>query len=109
MRDSRRSNTLKIRPWSQLPGVVAYLVLDGQEQVTDAWGEPAGEGLARAASFRERVLKGAFDGSHTLENVGSSTADGCRLLSVSRRDGWFVHVWIEGTTEVAGILSVVGG
>lgn len=105
MRDMRRSNTLKIRPWSQLPGVVAYIVLDGSEQLTDAWGEPSTAGLERAASFRERVRRGSVEGSHTLE----CCAEDRRLLSVARRDGWFVHVWLEGPTEVAGILAVVGG
>jgi hypothetical protein len=102
---SRRTNTLKIRPWSQLPGVIAYVVLDADEQVTDAWGEASSSGLARAASFRERVRRGRFDGSHLLE----SSTDELRLLSVTRSDGWFVHVWIEGATDVAGILSVIGG
>jgi hypothetical protein len=106
MRDlSRRSNTLKIRPWSQLPGVVAYVVLDGDGQVTDAWGEASSESLARAAAFRERVSRGQFDGSHLLE----ACTEGRRLLSVSRSDGWFVHVWLEGATDVVGILAVVGG
>ena len=105
MRDfSRRTSTLKIRPWSQLPGVVAYIVLDHSEQLTDAWGEPSGAELERAAAFRERVRRGAFDGSHSLEGGAER-----RLLSVARRDGWFVHVWVEGTTDVAGILSIVGG
>jgi hypothetical protein len=79
--------------------------LDGAEQVTDAWGEPTSEGLERAAAFRERVRRDRVDGSHSLE----CCSDDRRLLSVARRDGWFVHVWIEGATEVAGILSVVGG
>lgn len=102
----QRTSTLKIRPWSQLPGVVAYIVLDADEQITDAWGSPATEGLARAAAFRQRVRAGRFDGTHALEIC----VEARRLLSVSRPDGWFVHVWIEGNTdEIAGILSIVGG
>lgn len=102
----RRTSTLKIRPWSQLPGVIAYMVLDADEQITDAWGSPAIEGLSRAAAFRQRVRAGRFDGTHALEICVESR----RLLSVSRPDGWFVHVWIEGSTdEIAGILSIVGG
>ncbi len=84
---------------------MAYVVLDHTEQVTDAWGEPSGGALTRAASFRERVKAGRFDGGHLLE----SCEDSRRLLSVTRSDGWFVHVWIEGTTDVLGILTVVGG
>lgn len=102
----RRTSTLKIRPWSQLPGVIAYVVLDADEQITDAWGSPAPEGLSRAAAFRQRVRAGRFDGTHAFEICVESR----RLLSVSRPDGWFVHVWIEGNTdEIAGILSIVGG
>lgn len=102
---SRRTNTLKIRPWSQLPGVVAYVVIDATDQLTDSWGEPSAEGLARAESFRDRVRRGCVDGSHALELCEADR----RLLSVARRDGWYVHVWLEGTTDVAGILSIVGG
>ena len=105
LRDGRRTSTLKIRPWSQLPGVVAYLVLDGDDQITDLWGDPEGEAVERATLFRTRVRQGRFDGSHLLEVC----RPGRRLLSVARRDGWFVHVWIEGPTEVAGILAIVGG
>jgi hypothetical protein len=105
MRDRTRSATLKIRPWSQLPGVVAYTVFDGENQLTDCCGEPTEELAERASAFREKVRGGRFDGSHLLE-VGVGTT---RLLSVARPDGWFVHIWIEGATDVAGILSVVGG
>lgn len=105
MRDRTRSATLKIRPWSQLLGVLAYTVFDADNQLTDCCGEPSEELAERASAFREKVRGGRFDGSHLLE-VGSGTT---RLLSVARPDGWFVHIWIEGATDVAGILSVVGG
>jgi len=110
MRDGRRTSTLKIRPWSQLPGVVAYVVVDADGQTTDVWGDPGRDDLDRAALFRTRVCEGRFDGSHLLEACDPGPAGPARrLLSVARRDGWFVHVWIEGATEVAGILAIVGG
>lgn len=105
MRDRSRSSTLKIRPWSQLPGVVAYTVFDSDSQLTDCSGEPTEDLVERAHSFRDKVRAGRFDGSHLLEVGGGTT----RLLSVARPDGWFVHIWLEGVTDVAGILAVVGG
>lgn len=105
MRDlSRRTSTIKVKPWSQLPGVVAYVVVDGDGQTTDAWGTRESAAMVRAQSFREKVRAGRFDGSHLLEPCIES-----HLLSVSRSDGWFVHVWLEHISEVAGILAIVGG
>ncbi|MFO0553171.1 MAG: hypothetical protein U0271_32585 [Polyangiaceae bacterium] len=103
---ARRSSTQKIRPWSQLPGVIAYIVLDASELITDAWGDAGGEdALKRARAFRDRVRSNRLDGSHSLERCENSQ----QLLSIARRDGWFVHVWLECRTDVAGILAVVGG
>ncbi|HTJ85410.1 MAG TPA: hypothetical protein VL400_27015 [Polyangiaceae bacterium] len=100
-----RSDTQKIRPWSKLPGVVAYVVVDPEGLLTDRWGEPTALHLDRAAAFRAKSRAGGLDGSHVIEPCGHDL----RLLSVVRRDGWFVHVWVWGEAEVAGIISVVGG
>jgi hypothetical protein len=100
-----RTQTLKIRPWSQLPGVVGYLVVSADGLEMDRWGEPSAAELERARAFRARAKAGAVDGSHALE----ATSGKLRTLSVARPDGLFVHVWVEGTTDLAGILSVVGG
>ncbi len=102
---SQRTSTLKIRPWSQLPGVSAYSVFDADVQLTDSWGEAPPELVARAAAFREKVRSGRFDGSHLLDvGVGET-----RLLSVARPDGWFVHICLTSEAEVAAILSIVSG
>jgi len=100
-----RTDTQKIRPWSKLPGVVAYVVVDPEGLLTDRWGEPEAKELARAEAFRAKSQAGAFDGSHVIEPCGQDL----RVLSVVRRDGWFVHVWLWGEADVAGIISVVGG
>lgn len=99
-----RTATLKIRPWSQLPGVVGYIVVDPEGLLTDRWGEPGLLEEERAAAFRVRARAGQIDGSYVLDSAGDK-----RLLSVLRKDGWFVHVWLEGKSDVGGILSVVGG
>lgn len=101
---SRRTSTAKIRPWSQLPGVLAYVVVDNEDQTVDAWAAWSDEALVRAASFRERFRAGRFDGAHLLEPCEER-----HLLSVARRDGWFVHVWLGETSEVAAILAIVRG
>lgn len=98
-----RSGTLKIRPWSKLPGVLAYVVIDGEGQLTDAWGDPSPGRLALASSFRSRSIAGTHPGSHAIE----AADPGVRLVSVARRDGWFVHVWVHDDADVVGILSVV--
>jgi hypothetical protein len=100
----RRTPTLKIRPWSQLPGVVAYVVTNDLGEVMDAWGELSPEVLKRTAAFRQRVVRGSFDGAHVIE-----TFDKVRLLSVVRPDDWFVHVELGAEAEVVGILAVLGG
>jgi hypothetical protein len=98
-----RSSTQRVRPWSQLPGVTAYLVVDPAGQVTDKWGEPGPESITKAESFRHKAQAGKLDGSFALEAAG----DDLRLLSVARRDGWFVHVWLVGESDVTGVLGVV--
>lgn len=100
-----RSSTQKIRPWSKLPGVVAYSVVDPEGLTTDRWGEPPADHTARATAFREKTRARGLDGSHVIEPCD----DTVRLLSVVRRDGWFVHVWVHAAADVAAILSVVGG
>ncbi|NUO54279.1 MAG: hypothetical protein HOV80_36000 [Polyangiaceae bacterium] len=94
-----------MRPWSQLPGVTAYLVFDPTGQLTDKWGDPGPDGIAKADSFRQRAGAGALSGSFALEPAG----DDLRLLSVARPDGWFVHVWLLADSNVTGVLSVIGG
>ncbi len=100
-----RSATNRIRPWSQLPGVTAYMVFDPAGQLTDKWGDPGPIAVEKAASFRERALAGSLTGSFSLEAAG----DDQRLLSVARADKWFVHVWILADADVTGILTVTGG
>jgi hypothetical protein len=100
----RRTPTLKIRPWSQLPGVVAYLVTNDAGETMDAWGELSAEALARIVAFRQRVVRGSFDGAHALETLRS-----LRLLSVVRPDDWFVHVELSAEADVVGIIAVLGG
>lgn len=100
----RRTPTLKIRPWSQLPGVRAYLVMNELGEVMDAWASMSDEAVLRAQTFRQRVVRGSFDGGQVLETLTDS-----RLLSVVRPDDWFVHVELEPDTDVAGILAILGG
>lgn len=100
----RRTPTLKIRPWSQLPGVRAYLVMNELGETMDAWAHMSDEAVLRAQNFRQRVVRGSFDGSQVLETLTTS-----RLLSVVRPDDWFVHVELEPDTDVAGILAILGG
>jgi hypothetical protein len=100
----RRTPTLKIRPWSQLPGVVAYLVTNDAGETMDAWGQLSPEALERTGLFRQRVVRGSFDGAHVLE-----TLKGLRLLSVVRPDDWFVHVELAAEADVVGVLAVLGG
>ena len=100
----RRTPTLKIRPWSQLPGVRAYLVMNELGETMDAWAAMSDEAVLRAQAFRQRVVRGSFDGSQVLETLTES-----RLLSVVRPDDWFVHVELEPDTDVAGILAILGG
>lgn len=100
-----RRSTQKVRPWSQLPGVTAYLVFDPQGQLTDKWGDPGADGMAKAEAFRQRATTGSLGGSFALEPAG----DDLRLLSVARPDGWFVHVWLLSDSNVTGVLTVIGG
>ena len=100
----RRTPTLKIRPWSELPGVRAYLVTNELGETMDAWASMTDEAVLRAQGFRQRVVRGSFDGSQVLETLTDS-----RLLSVVRPDDWFVHVELEPDTDVAGILAILGG
>lgn len=104
-RQPGRRSTQKVRPWSQLPGVTAYLVFDPQGQLTDKWGDPGADGVAKAEAFRTRATAGALTGSFALEPAG----DDLRLLSVARPDGWFVHVWLLSDSNVTGVLTVIGG
>jgi hypothetical protein len=104
-RQQGRKSTQKVRPWSQLPGVVAYLVIDPNGQLTDKWGDPGAEGIAKADAFRLRASSGSLGGSFALEPAG----DDLRLLSVSRADGWFVHVWLLSDANVTGVLTIIGG
>jgi hypothetical protein len=104
-REPGRRSTQRVRPWSQLPGVTAYLVFDPTGQLTDKWGDPGSDGIAKADSFRQRAGAGALSGSFALEPAG----DDLRLLSVARPDGWFVHVWLLADSNVTGVLSVIGG
>ncbi len=85
--------------------MVAYVVVDPEGQMTDQWGEPTDGQTARASAFREKTRARGLDGSHVIEPCD----DTVRLLSVVRRDGWFVHVWLHAAADVAAILSVVGG
>lgn len=100
-----RRSTQKVRPWSQLPGVTAYLVFDPQGQLTDKWGDPGADGMAKAEAFRQRATAGSLGGSFALEPAG----DDLRLLSVARPDGWFVHVWLLSDSNVTGVLTIIGG
>jgi hypothetical protein len=70
----------------------------------DAWGELSAEALERVAGFRQRVVRGSFDGAHVLETLRER-----RLLSVVRPDDWFVHVELGAEADVVGILAVLGG
>ncbi len=83
---------------------MAYIVTNELGETMDAWGLVSDEGLERATAFRQRVVRGSFDGSHTLETIGSG-----RLLSVVRPDDWFVHVELEPSTDIAGIIAILGG
>lgn len=69
----------------------------------DAWGELTPEALERVAAFRQRVVRGSFDGAHVLETLPAR-----RLLSVVRPDDWFVHVELGADADVVGILAVLG-
>ncbi len=104
-RQPGRRSTQKVRPWSQLPGVTAYLVFDPAGQLTDKWGDPGSEGTSKAEAFRQRAASGSLNGSFALEPAG----DDLRLLSVARPDGWFVHVWLLADSNVTGVLTIIGG
>jgi hypothetical protein len=83
---------------------VAYLVTNDAGETMDAWGQLSPEALERTVLFRQRVVRGSFDGAHVLE-----TLKGLRLLSVVRPDDWFVHVELAAEAEVVGVLAVLGG
>lgn len=104
-RQQGRKSTQKVRPWSQLPGVVAYLVFDPNGLLTDKWGDPGADGIAKAEAFRQRASSGSLGGSFALEPAG----DDLRLLSTARADGWFVHVWLLSDANVTGVLTIIGG
>jgi hypothetical protein len=89
--------------WAAMPGVEAYRIIAADGEVLDAWGEPDETDLLRAAAFRSRFREGSVESSCGLERASGELG----LVSVARRDGWFVHAWVSTNTDVARLIATL--